>query len=87
MVSSGLLRRENLKSYRKQIICKCVTVHVIGTTVKNINLIQEEIKWKLISGKACKHSGLNLLFSRLLPKNVNIRIYKTIILPVGYIWV
>jgi hypothetical protein len=34
------------------------------------------------SGNACYHSVQNLLSSRLLSKNINIRIYKTIILPV-----
>jgi hypothetical protein len=34
------------------------------------------------SGNACYHSVLNLLFSRLLSKNVKIRIHKTVILPV-----
>jgi hypothetical protein len=34
------------------------------------------------SGNACYHSVQNLLSSRLLSKNIKIRIYKTIILPV-----
>jgi hypothetical protein len=51
-------------------------------TVTNENLIQEEIKRRLNSGNACYHSVQNLLSSRLLSKNVRIRIYKTIILPV-----
>jgi hypothetical protein len=37
---------------------------------------------KLNSGNVCCHSIQNLLSSRLLSKNVKIRIYKTIILPV-----
>jgi hypothetical protein len=45
-------------------------------------LIQEEIKKRLNSGKACYHSVQNLLSSRLLSKNVKVRIYKTIILSV-----
>jgi hypothetical protein len=49
----------------------------LGTTVTNQNLIQEEIKRRL-------NSVQNLLSSRLLPKNVKIRIYKTIILPVRF---
>jgi hypothetical protein len=51
----------------------------LGITVTNQNLIQEEI---LNSGNACYHLGQNLLSSHLLSKNVKIRIYKTIILPV-----
>jgi hypothetical protein len=35
-------------------------------------------------GNACYHSVQNLLSSRLLSKNVKIRIYKTIIFPVLY---
>jgi hypothetical protein len=45
-------------------------------------LIQEEIKRRLNSDNACYHSAQNLLSSRLLSKNIKIRIYKTIILPV-----
>jgi hypothetical protein len=45
-------------------------------------LIQEEIKRRLNSGNACYHSVQNLLSSHLLSKNVQIRIHKTIILPV-----
>jgi hypothetical protein len=36
----------------------------------------------LKSGKACYHSAHSLLSSRLLCKNIKIRMYKTIILPV-----
>jgi hypothetical protein len=45
-------------------------------------LIQEEIKMRLNSGNACYHSVQNLLPSRLLSKNIKIRIYEIIILPV-----
>jgi hypothetical protein len=54
----------------------------LGMTVTNQNLIQEEIKRRLNSGNACYHSVQNLLSSQLLSKNLKIRIYKTIILPV-----
>jgi hypothetical protein len=54
----------------------------LGTTVTNQNLFQEEIKRRLNSGNACYHSVQNLLSSRLLSKNLKIRIYKMIILPV-----
>jgi hypothetical protein len=47
----------------------------LGTTTTNQNLIQEEIKRRL-------NSGNDLLSSRLLSKNIKIRIYKTIILAV-----
>jgi hypothetical protein len=51
-------------------------------TVTNQNLIQEEIKRRLISGNASYHSVQDLLSSRLLSKNLKIRMQKTIILPV-----
>jgi hypothetical protein len=54
----------------------------LRTIVTSQNLIQEEIKRRLNSGNACYHSVQNLLSSRLLSKNLKIRIYKTIILPV-----
>jgi hypothetical protein len=54
----------------------------LGTTATNQKLIQEEIKRRLNSGNACYHSVQNLLSSLLLLKNVKVRIYKTIILPV-----
>jgi hypothetical protein len=54
----------------------------LGTTVTNQNLIQEEFKRRLNSGNACYHSVQKLLSSRLLSKNIKIRIFKTIILPV-----
>jgi hypothetical protein len=50
-------------------------------TVTNQNLIQEEVKRRLNLGNACYHSVQNLLSARLLSKNLKIRIYKTIILP------
>jgi len=48
----------------------------------NQNSIPEEIKSRLRSGNACYHSVENLLSSRLLSKNLKIKIYRTIILAV-----
>jgi hypothetical protein len=56
----------------------------LGITLTNQNSVQEEIKSRLNSGNACYHSVQNLLSSRLLSKNLNIKIYSTIILPVSY---
>jgi hypothetical protein len=42
----------------------------------------EEIKSRLNSVNACYHSVQSLLSSRLLSRNVKVKIYKTIILPV-----
>jgi hypothetical protein len=51
-------------------------------TITNENLIQEEIKRRSNLGNACYHSVHNLLSYCLLSKNINIKIYKIIILPV-----
>jgi len=52
----------------------------LGTTLTNQNSIQEKIQSRLKSGNACYHSVQNLLSSRLLSKNLNIKIYITLIL-------
>jgi hypothetical protein len=54
----------------------------LGTTFTDQNCIHEEIKSGLNSGNACYHSIQSLLSSRLLSRNVKVKIYKTIILPV-----
>ena len=54
----------------------------LGTTLTNQNSIAEEIKSRLRSGSACYHSVENFLSSRLLSKNLKIKIYTNIILPV-----
>jgi hypothetical protein len=48
----------------------------LGTTLRNQNSIQEEIKsrWKL--GNACYYSVQNLLSSSLISKNLKIKIYR-----------
>jgi hypothetical protein len=54
----------------------------LGTTLTNQNSIHAEIKSRLKSGNACYHSVQKLLSSSLLSKNVKIKIYRTIMLPV-----
>jgi hypothetical protein len=48
----------------------------------NQNLIQEEIKSRSKAENACLHAVQNRLSSSLLSKNIKIKIYRTIILPV-----
>ena len=54
----------------------------MGTTITNQNSIKEEIKSRFKSGNACYYSVRNPLSSSLLSKNLNIKIHRTIILPV-----
>jgi hypothetical protein len=54
----------------------------LGTTLTNQNDIQDEIKSKLNSGNSCCYSVHNLLSSRIISKNLKIKIYRTVILPV-----
>ena len=54
----------------------------MGTIVTNLNSIHEGINSRLKSGNACCHSVKNLLFSSLLYKSINTKIYRTIALPV-----
>ena len=46
----------------------------LGTTITDQNSVQEEIKSSLKLGNACYHSVQNLLSSRLLSKNLKIKI-------------
>jgi hypothetical protein len=55
----------------------------LGTTLTNQNDIHDEIKSRLNSGNVCYYSVQNLLSSRLISKNLKIKIYKTVILPIA----
>jgi hypothetical protein len=63
---------------------RVVEFKYLGMTLTDENSIQEEIKSRLKLGNACYHSVQNLLFSRLLSKNLKIKIYRTIILPMVF---
>ena len=56
----------------------------LGTTLTDQNSIQEEIKSRLNSGNYFSHSVQNCLSSSLLSKNLKIKLYIIIILPVLY---
>jgi len=53
-----------------------------GTTFTNQNSMQEEITSRLKSGSAGYHLMQSLLSSSLLSKNLKIKIYRTVVLPV-----
>ncbi|KAJ4431868.1 hypothetical protein ANN_20474 [Periplaneta americana] len=54
----------------------------LGATVTNINDTREEIKHRINMRNACYYSVEKLLSSSLLSKNLKVRIYKTVMLPV-----
>jgi hypothetical protein len=54
----------------------------VRTTLTDQNGMHEESKSTVNSGNACYHSVQSLLPSCLLSRNVKVKIYKTIILPV-----
>jgi hypothetical protein len=54
----------------------------LGTTLTNQNFTHEKTNSRLNSANACYHSVHNLLSSSLLSKNMKIKIYTTINLPV-----
>ena len=54
----------------------------LGTNITYENSIHEDVKSRLKSGNACCHLVQNLLSSSLLFTNINIKIYRTIIMPV-----
>jgi hypothetical protein len=54
----------------------------LGTILTDQNYIHNEIKNRLNSENACYYSVQNLLSSLLISKNLKIKIYKTVILPI-----
>jgi hypothetical protein len=54
----------------------------LGTTLTDQSCIYEEIKSRLNSGNACYHSVQSVLSSCPLSRNVKVKIYKIVILPI-----
>ena len=76
METNELIRIGN-NSYEKM-----KTVKYLGSLVTNQNSIEEEIKCRLKVGNSCYYSVQTLFSSCLFSKNLKIKIYKTIMLPV-----
>jgi hypothetical protein len=53
----------------------------LGTTLTDQNHMHGEVNSRLNSGNACYHSVHSLLSSRLLSRNVKVKIHRTTILP------
>jgi hypothetical protein len=60
------------------------TFKYLERTITDQNGIHDEIKSRLNSRNACYYSVQNLLSSHLISKNLKIKIYNTVILPVLY---
>jgi hypothetical protein len=73
-----------LRAFQNRVLRRIFRLEEQEATIQN--LIQEEIKRRLNLGNVCYHSVQNLLSSRLLSKNIRIRIYKTIIFAVIVHW-
>jgi len=54
----------------------------VRTTLTHQHSIQENITGRLKTGNVCCHSVQNLLFAVLLCKNIKVKIYRIVILPV-----
>jgi hypothetical protein len=57
----------------------------LAATLTNQNSLPEEVKSTGKSGNACYYSVQNLLSSNLLSKNIQVKIHRTVILPV-FVW-
>ncbi|KAJ4442449.1 hypothetical protein ANN_04035 [Periplaneta americana] len=75
-----IIRNGNVKNW-KFILRRGGKIKYLGATVRSINDIREEIKRRISMGNA-SHSAEKILSSSLLSKNLKVRIYKTVILPV-----
>jgi hypothetical protein len=62
-------RDQNAGQNRGSLFENVSQFHYLETEVTNQNLIQEEIKRRLMSGNVCYHSGKNLRSSTLVSKN------------------
>ncbi|KAJ4444053.1 hypothetical protein ANN_05842 [Periplaneta americana] len=76
IVRNGNIKIENLSFEEME------KFKYLGATVTNINDTREEIKHRINMGNACYYSVEKLFIIQSAVKNLKVRIYKTVILPV-----
>ena len=81
LLSSGMTANEHI-TVGSNYYEKVKSLIYLDSLLINQNYIYEEIKCRLTAEISCYYSVQTLLSSRLLSKNLKIKIYKTIILPV-----
>jgi hypothetical protein len=74
-------QKQNIRT-ANELFEKVAKFKYLGTTLANQN-DTHETKSRLNSGNACYYSVQNLLSSRLISKNLKIKIYGTVTLPVA----
>jgi hypothetical protein len=81
--SRGIVYR-HFEKITPKCVCVCVQVTRVWKCKKYYltSRKHDEIKSRLNSGNTCYYSVQNLLSSRLISRNLKIKIYKTVILPV-----
>ena len=60
---------------------------MFGNDLTNQSSIHEEIKSRLKPGNVWYHLVPNVLSSSLLSKNIKIKVHRTVILAVVFVWV
>ena len=75
------MRDEVTKKDSKQFLGKSGRVQIFGNNIDKSKSYLGKIKSRLNSGSVYHHSVQNLLSSSLLTKNVKLKIYRTIIVP------
>ncbi|KAJ4438846.1 hypothetical protein ANN_14799 [Periplaneta americana] len=78
---SGICTKWKYKNWRF-ILRRGGKIQISWSNSNKYNDTQEEIKCRINMGNACYYSVEKLLSSSLLSKNLKVRIYKTVILPV-----
>jgi hypothetical protein len=84
-VSFRLKRLIHFQSFRKdreEVLQRCDKVQIPRKSLTDQDCMHEQIKSRLNSGNVCYLSVQSLPSSRLLSRNITVKIYKTIILPV-----